>query len=338
MWFKREQKNRTRRTGRGHVLDVRLRSDQVRAMRVRLATIACTVVFGTVFGLYLVWRTGEVLLDKFVYENPDFAIQTVDASSNGVITPGQVRDWSGVRLGMNLIGLDLAAVKRNLELVSAIDSVSIERVLPRTLKIRVTERVPVAQVNVPCLDAAGRLAISVYQLDATGTVMRPLASGLSTVPVLQMYGELPVIQGLDVLQLQPGRRVEPPPVTAVETAQTGQQRRAAQQLQAALQLIEAFRHSPMSGLADLRQLDVSAPGVVTVTTGQGGQITFGLDHLDQQLRRWREIHDLGLRAGRTIASADLAVENNVPVHWLGDSPAPAAPKLVKPVKNRRRNV
>ena len=75
-----------------------------------------------------------------------------------MIAPEQLRRWTNVKPGANLIALDLASVKRNLELVSAIDSVSVERVLPCTLKVRVTERVPVAQVNVPVADAAGGIA------------------------------------------------------------------------------------------------------------------------------------------------------------------------------------
>ncbi len=100
--------------------------------------------------------------------------------------------------------------------------------------------------------------------------MQPLDPRLCVVPLSQMSDRLPVIAGLNFYQLQPGRRVEMP------------------QVHAALQLITAFDHSPMAGLVDLRRLDVSAPGVVVVTTGQGGEITFGLDNLDQQLRRWRE--------------------------------------------------
>ena len=157
MWFKRKQKNR--RLRRGHVLDVKLRSDQVRATRMRLAALTAGILFGTVFGLYLLWRTGEWALDKFVYENSEFAIQHVEVQTDGVIAPDQLRRWSGVKLGENLIALDLAAVKRNLELVSMIDSVSVERVLPRTLKIRVTERDPVAQVNVPRAGASGGIAV-----------------------------------------------------------------------------------------------------------------------------------------------------------------------------------
>ena len=72
MWFRRENKNRNRRLGRGHVLDVKLRSDQVRANRMRLSAILLSVVFGTFFGLYLVWRSGELLLDGTPVEGERF--------------------------------------------------------------------------------------------------------------------------------------------------------------------------------------------------------------------------------------------------------------------------
>src|ERR1700685_4440475 len=112
MWFKREQKNR--RLHRRHVLDVKVRSDQVRATRMRLTAIVSGVLFGTMFGLYLLWRTGEWALDKFVYENSEFAIQSVEVQTDGVIAPDQLRQWSNVRLGANLIACDLASVKINL--------------------------------------------------------------------------------------------------------------------------------------------------------------------------------------------------------------------------------
>jgi cell division protein FtsQ len=320
MWFKSKQKNR--RLHRTPVLDVKLRSDQVRATRVRLILLSFLVVAGTVGGLYLLWRVGAVALDAFVYENDDFAIQQVDVQTDGKIAPDQLRRWAGVKSGANLIGLDLAAVKRNLELQPLIESVSVERVLPRTLKIRVTEREPIAQVNVPRADGANGVAVSVFQLDADGVVMLPLDPRLCVVPLEQVNSELPVITGMNAFQLQVGRRVELPVA------------------QAALQLLVAFDKSPMAGLVDLRRVDVSGPGVLVATTGQGGEIVFGLDHLDQQLRRWRQIYDLGLRQQKTIAAADLAVANNVPVRWMMASaaPAPVLPKTVKPLKNRKKNV
>src|ERR1700690_150201 len=316
MWFNRRQKNR--RLHRVHVLNVKLRSDQVRATRTRLAALTMGILFGTVFGLYLLWRTGEWALDRFVYENSEFAIQRVEVKTDGVIAPDQLRRWSGVKLGENLIALDLTAVKRNLELVSTIGSVSIEGILPRTLKISVTERDPVAQVNVPRADASGGIAVAGFQLDADGYVMLPLDPRLCVVPLAQVSDQLPVIAGLNVYQLQPGHRVESP------------------QVQAALELIGAFGHSPMAGLVDLRRIDVSLPGAVVATTGQGGEITFGLNNLEQQLRRWREIYDLGQRMNKAVASLNLAVSNNVPVHWMETVAVPSViPKTVNPATTRR---
>ena len=322
MWFKREQ-NKNRRLYRHNVLDVKLRSDQVRANRTRLGLFLFLAVVGPFFGLYLLWRVGEVALNAFVYENNDFAIQQVDIKTDGIIAPEQLRRWTGVKPGANLIALDLAAVKRNLELVSVIDSVSVERVLPRTLKIRVTERDPIAQVNVPRANGANGIAVSVFQLDADGVVMQPLDPRLCIVPLAQMKSDLPVIAGMNAFQLQPGRHIELPAV------------------QSALKLIAAFASSPMAGLVDLRRVDVSAPGVLVATTGQGSQITFSPDNAEQQLRRWRQIYDFGKQANKgDIASLDLAVGNNVPVRWMLASAAPvsATPKAVKPPKNRRKNV
>jgi cell division protein FtsQ len=318
MWFRREQKNR--RLRRGHLLDVKLRSDQVRATRTRLALILLMVPACTLLGLYLLWRMGEWALDKFVYENSTFAIQSIEVQTDGVIAPEQLRRWTNVKLGANLIALDLASVKRNLELVPMIDEVSVERVLPRTLKVRVTERVPVAQVNIPTMGASGGIVVAVLQLDADGYVMKPLDPYQCVIPLSQMSAQLPAVTGLNVYQLQPGHRVESP------------------QAQAALQLIGAFAHSPMAGLVDLRRVDVSQPGVVIATTGQGGEITFGLENLEQQLARWRKIYDLGMSKNKMIALLDLAVANNVPVRWAEIVSVPVAPKNSNPIKTRRKNV
>ena len=321
MWFKREQRNR--RLSRGHVLDVKLRSEQVRATRIRLALVAISVPAVTIFGLYLLWRAGDWALDKFVYENAEFAIQRVEVQTDGVIAPDQLRSWSGVKPGANLIALDLASVKHNLEFWPVIDSVSVERVLPRTLKIRVTERKPIAQVRMTRVDGANGFIISIFQLDAAGVVMRPLDPRLWDVPLAQMKdGGLPVIRGGNLAQqLQPGHRVTLP------------------EARAALQLISAFGRSPMAGLVDLRSIDVSAPGVVVVMTGQGGEITFGLQNAEQQLRRWREIYDLGRRNNKAIASADFAVANNVPVRWMELNAAPViAPKNSTLAPTWRKNV
>ena len=276
------------------MLDVKLRSDQVRRSRLRLGALAFAVLFGTGFGLYLLWRIGEWTLNRFVYENRAFAIEQIDVRTDGVISPDQLQRWMGVRPGQNLFALDLARVKRDLEMVPLVGSVSIERVLPRTLRVRVTEREAVAQVNVPRTNPQGGVQVRVFHLDPDGYVLVPLDPRQRTSPLGEADGSLPVLAGVGFHELQPGRRLESPAV------------------QAALRLIAEFEQSPIVGLVDLQRIDVGAPEVLAVTTGQGSEIIFGYQDLPRQLRRWREIHDLGQRMNKSIASLDLAVTNNIP--------------------------
>jgi cell division septal protein FtsQ len=319
MWFNR--KTRNRRLNGGAVLEVKLRSDQVRATRTRALAVGLGVTFGTVFCLYLLWRTGEWTLNQIVYENTAFSIAQVDVHTDGVIAPDQLRLWAGVKSGQNLMALDLAHVKRDLELVPAVASVSVERVLPRTLRIRVAERQPVAQVNVPRARQSGGLAVVVVQLDVDGYAMMPIDPRQRSTPFGQPDEPLPVLTGVNPTELQAGRRVE------------------SEQVHAALQLIASFHESPMNGLADLTRVDVSTPEVLVATTGQGSEITFGLQDFERQLLRWREIYDQGMRYNKAIASLDLAVSNNIPARWLAANvvtPRPA--RAVKPTRTKRKNV
>ncbi|PYK98093.1 MAG: hypothetical protein DME19_13855, partial [Verrucomicrobia bacterium] len=101
MWFKRKLKNR--RLGRGHVLDVKLRTKEARAARLRLASAALGLALGTVTGLYLLWRAGDWTLDRLVFKNDVFAIRELDIRTDGSIPIEQLRRWAGVNPGDNLL-------------------------------------------------------------------------------------------------------------------------------------------------------------------------------------------------------------------------------------------
>lgn len=319
MWFKRKPRNR--RLGRDQVLDVRLRSSQVRAARTRLAALTLGAVFGTVFGLYLLYRGWDWTLDRLVYKNPAFAIQRTDIETDGNIALDQLRHWAGIRMGENLLALDLARVKRDLEMVPLIQLVSVERILPHTVCIRITERKPVAQVNLPGARPGEATPRAVYHLDASGHVMYPLEPRQRATPANPADEALPVIGGIAPGELQPGRCLNVP------------------QAQAALRLIEAFKESPLAGLVTLKHVEVAAPEVLVVSTGQGSEVTFALTDLKQQLRRWHAIFELGRQTGNTIATLDLAISNNIPLRWFEAAADPSAePKPVRATHPRKKNV
>ena len=316
MWFRRKPKNR--RLERDSVLDVKLRSDQVRATRLRIVGIGLAVLFGVLSGAYLLWMAGNFALNKLIYQNKAFAIEEIDVQTDGIISTAQLRRWTGVRAGQNLLALDLARVRRDLELVSLIQSVSVERVLPHTLRIRVIERLPIAQIKLLKPGPAGGIEVGIFLLDADGYVIVPLDPRQRTTPLTQSADDLPVICGLKGPEIQAGHKIE------------------SSQLLAALRLLVAFDHSPMQGMVDLKTIDLSNPEVLVARTDQGSEITFGLNDVDQQLRRWRKIFSLGQQANKAIASLDLAVTNHLPLRWLEATVVPPLnPKPSKqPAKKR----
>jgi POTRA domain, FtsQ-type len=319
-WFAR--KSRNRRHGREqHVLDVKLRSDQVRATRLRLGAVGLGMTIATLGGFFLLWRAGSWTLDRMIYDNPAFAVERIDVKTDGVILPEQVRRWSGVKPGQNLLALDLARVKRDLEMAPAIRSAAVERVMPHTLKLCVSERVPVAQVAVLRLKPGGGTEPSTVYLDREGFVMMPLSPAQRTLVAARTNDSLPAICGLSLGGVMPGKKID------------------SAQVRGALQLICALQHSPMAGLADLRVVDVSSPDLLQATTGDQGKIVFSLNDPGQQLRRWRDIRDRAQQQGLAIASLDLSVPGNIPAVLVAAALTPAnVPRTTNPQPIRKKNV
>jgi cell division septal protein FtsQ len=316
-----QRKTRNRRHNRGHVLDVKLSSNQRRKNRLRRVILFCgtTLLFG--LAVAGAWKGSEWLLRKYAYENQAFAIRSLAIETDGVLSAEQIQTWAGVRLQDNLLALNLARVKRDLELVPAIEAVAVERVLPRGLRIRVTEREPIARVVFPILRPGGRSEHGTYLVDARGCFMFPIERHQRASPAVGGDEHLPVITGIPLNDVRPGRAVEAP------------------QALAALAYVQAFQRSSMLGLVDLREVDISQPGVLNVTTVQGSVITFGLHEFDRQLDRWRLVLEQARRQGKHIASLDLAVANNSPMTWIDAAGVPAPPpKPVKPSPYKRKHV
>lgn len=319
IWFKRRPQNR--RLGRDKaVLEVRLRSDQVRANRLRFAAIALFTLAGTLVGFFLLWRAGQWGLDLLVYNNPEFSIQQVQVQTDGIIPVDQLRRWSGVKIGQNLLSLDLTRVKRDLEMVTSIRSAAVERVMPHTIRLSITEREPIAQIAVMRLKTDGTSEPSYVYLDRDGQVMLP-AHWRPQPNSPDATNNFPSICGLNVSEVTPGRKLD------------------SASARAALQLLLAFQHSPMAGLADLRQIDISSPDILEVTTYSQNRIVFSLSNFEAQLRRWHDISQHARELGKNLLSLDLSVPDNIPAvmtNAVAAGPTPANPASPQP--NRRRNV
>ncbi len=196
--------------------------------------------------------------------------------------------------------------------VPLIESAAVQRILPRTLRLIISEREPVAQVHVFETGANGLLAPRTFYLDQNGYVMPPCVIGGKSVP--QTRDWLPTITGVPGNEL----RLCYGPVETTE-------------IHAALNFVSAFEKSSLMEAVDIRYIDASNPNTLLVTTEQGSEITLALADFPMQLRRWRSIHDLGTRSGKSLAALDLAVANFLPARWLEDTVA------IPPRKNKSGN-
>jgi cell division septal protein FtsQ len=318
-WLKRKPKNR-RAPERDQWLDVKLRTSQTRAARMRVVGLGIVAIFSLVVIALVLWRGGQWVMNGLFYENDAFAIQQIDVQTDGVLTPATIRAWAGVKIGKNLMVLDLMRVKRDLELQPPVQFVAVERVLPHTLKLTVSEREPVAQTIVTQLRPGGVMEQAVYDFDADGYVMRPLDPRWRTAPP-PANERLPILVGVPAAEPEPGKQVTTP------------------QILAALALVCEFDHSPMTGMVELERINVSQPEILQVITSQKAEITFSLSNFDTQLRRWRLIYDQYQKWGKAIATLDLSISNNLPVHWVAAaSVPPVLPRALQPSRPKRKHV
>ena len=294
MWGRKRHENR-----RGHqrytLLNVDLPIEKVRQQRLRWAVRAIGFVFGVFLVFVCVWHGGSWLMKAGFYQNDRFTVKTIDIRTSGLINPEQIRSWARIHEGENLFEVDLQRIKRDLEMVPQIKVAAVDRVLPETLRLRITERRALAQVIIYKQRSEGQVQKNVYWLDSEGVVMPLVDTKQSTERAPVKW--IPLVIGLNQADLMPGRSVQ------------------SQQLESALSLIRRFDLSPMAGLEHLRLIDISHRETLEVETWHGGQVTLSLNGIDRQLGRWRQLYDLGRKHNRAIFSVDLSIKNNLPVRW-----------------------
>lgn len=285
-----QKKNRRRE--RRHVLDVKLSSNQVRRRRVQLAVSALFAIAFLTLTIYGLWHGGWWSLQKFIYQNDQLRIREFQVRTDGVIDPENLRRWAGVTTNDNLFAIDLHRIKRELEMNAMIRQASLERVLPGTLRLRVSERVPLARVRLLVSGADGRWQGGEFGLDESGHVLR-LEPRFVRPETVRLWRSLPELAGIAEREIVPG-------VTITNRSAL-----------AALQFLAAFNGTPMNGIVGVNRIDASEPEIIQVTTVQGHTVRF-LDHgFDRQLARWELTHRTCESNRVNYVSLDLSPTNNV---------------------------
>ncbi len=300
-----KKKTTNRRNKRRHVLDVKLASNQVRRRRISLAISSVLMITVVVASIVFLWRGGYWAVQHFVYKNKNLSIEHFEVQTGGVIEARHLITWSGVKRGDNLFAVDLHAIKKNLETHSMIRQVSLERVLPDTLRMQVSEREPVALVRVGYRDETLGIAYRKFALDREAKLMN-LNTNIVRRESAMAWNSLPWLTTTNLNGVFSEPNLRNPQVAA------------------ALEFISSFNAAEIRRNLKIEQIDIDDEYVLRVSVSNGAMVEILSENYSRQLARWQAIHT-NLLMGRqeTYTWMDLSVSNNVPVHCVPlNSPNP----------------
>ena len=251
--------------------------------RMAAAALFVALMTGLGFGVHYACQT---VMEHAFYKNRDFALRTVDVRVQGAVTRSEVLRVADIRIGQNIMALNLEEIRDNLKQISYVDTVRVARELPSKLIITIEERQPVARIN-PYSREGNELAQSTYYIDAEGYVMKPKPG-----EELKM---LPVIKGVPADVVQDGQKTDRTEIIS------------------ALNLLRLADYAALKSDLDLMQIGVSSKGYLELYTRDQGRIYFRADFLEEQVRRLRTILDYAHSRGLVIRTVHLTPERNVPV-------------------------
>ncbi len=166
-------------------------SAQHRARRLRVAGITAVVVAVLVACVAL-------------YNSPLFSISTVEVVGATHVSADAIRVLARVPKDATLIRFPADAVAERVATNPWVASVSVSRVFPSGMRIRIVERIPVAIV-----DAGSKM----WLMEGTGTTIAPSSSETS--------GTLPLVSDVPGLDLKAGRRTTSEPLLNAMRVLTG---------------------------------------------------------------------------------------------------------------------
>ncbi|MFA6173629.1 MAG: FtsQ-type POTRA domain-containing protein [Kiritimatiellales bacterium] len=248
-----------------------------------LTAAAAALLFGIFTGLKY---TGSLFFDR----NAKFELKVINITSDGRLPPEFFRERAGLQTGTNLFAVDFDKLRRNIEEVPLVESVTIERKLPDTLNIKVTERVAMAQIrwNPRALP---------FLVDRYGVILPMTRSGQS----------LPLIEGLKLEKVRPGDRVDNPGIRQC------------------LDILSAVDQLGLGSQVAFASFDTRYTDFVTAIVNSETTTRFPLHSGREKLVRLVSVLQLSNEQGRRVKTIDLTPDGrNVPVTFYDPVPATAA--------------
>ncbi len=269
-----------------HLLEVRMRrnSHQDRQIKKILSFFAKTTFVFLFLGM--TYFGGQMLLEKFLFKNPDYNVKHLEASLDGVLTLPEVKKLTGLQEGINIFQLNLSAAEKLLSDLPSVKKAHVERILPNTIQVSLERRTPIL-----------RLASSPQEefmpgqsllIDAEGVVMSPEKLEPS-------FLELPLLIGVSSSGVALGKPLQEEHLSFI------------------LALWSALNNPNCASLITPHLFDVSRSYCAVVTDASNAHFIFGEENLPGQCDRLQKLFAHAQTTGRQIESANLMLEHNTPV-------------------------
>jgi cell division septal protein FtsQ len=291
-----------------NLLEVSMRAKTVvRQRNRRIMRWSCGMVLAVATGVG-VWHGARIALSRLLWDNPDYRLGHLNVTTDGILSREEIVDASGIREGENIFRLNLAQAREKLARIPQVENIEVQRVLPSTVNVRITERRPVAWLTSQFTDdpAAG----AAFLIDPRGVLMVPHREASA-------HYRLPVIHGLATGNIQPG-----------DTLATDEVRTA----------LDLIRLNDGNARFQIRGLDLSRGYCIVATDRDQARATFGLEDLAGQVERLNRVLDYCDLSQREIQTVNLMVQRNMPVSFapldpaakpVEPAPAPAPAKTAK---------
>ena len=299
-----------------HLLDVKVRSRRAAQNRIRSAmgVLWKAVLLLALCGAgYAGAREGA---RRLFFQNPDYQVKTIELQTDGTLQREQVLKAADLHEGANIFSINLARVRDRIQQLPQADEVEIVRKLPGEIDIRIVERKPVAwitsetEINDPFASDAA------FLVGARGVLMKQKK-------LLPEYLGLPLIVGCAGEALESGKTIESP------------------EAKTALQLLRLTESSFLQRF-QIREIDISKNYCLLVTDKNHSRIMFGLNDLEEQLRRLQVFLDYCDNTKQELETLNLVAQRNIPVTFtspaadvINDTLEPAVePRIMKAIPVR----
>ncbi len=274
-----------------HQLDVRMRSrkeKRLKAIEFGKAALKAMCIFGAVVAT---GYSARWVFKKAFYENQEFALKDLQVLTNGELTYPQIVSEGDLREGVNLLRIDIEALRARLERLPQVREVEVTRQLPDRLSIKISERFPVAWISCPAMGIRAKTSQRGFMLDAEGYVI-PCES------LLKKYLSLPTIQARRLPQVKLGARLESEGVGA------------------ALRLIERSNELLFDDQIEIVEVDIRNDYSMSAYYNTDAEVTFGLEDIEDQLNDLKLILKHANAKNLQVATLNLMVRKNIPITYF----------------------